>query len=646
MELYLPPSPTWRVSVLQSLLEFLTAAPKTYVIKLHRKERPGEGLMQATKVNQLVYDWAVAPDRLTKLLEEIDASGRHLLALIYVAGDRGAAEEELLTAQEDLQPSQAALLLGKLELGLVIHSRQGDGPRTYHGFEELADLLLPDVLKDQWIGGPTGQGGSGQGPGWESANWISHRHFLSSHLCHFLSQAALGEIKVTQTGEMHRKDSQELSQRFAFGERLSTSIPLEEVQFLLRFASQTRLVLQEEGRLHVSDEGKALLKGERADAEAAMLDWWVRTRARGLLPALKAFAALPAASAADTPVSRVAPWANLLWIHSGSQRKSYQDHKMVFTWENLPRILQELWLLGIAEFGMNKGRIAWIRPVVPAETHPSRPISLPNLESLVPLDSPLPWQRRLELVGRKSNDEFMARYRFNKESVIQGLQTGLAMEEFKELLGWLGFEGPACRTLLDWASTYASTLFVDSLILKVSDPDRFRELEEIPQFLELVTDIIPGYGFALPRVNKGRVKELLSHFGLVPGEDARRIPHLEPVVIDPTVGGWELPAPHVGPPTYRENPLALRTAPPPDAGKAQGSREQELSQRLETLEEAIAQEKKVEFSLHGPLPKRVVVKPLLLLKQKAPIKLIAIENDTGHRNEYLLEQVKSLRIME
>src|SRR6185503_9770450 len=119
-------------------LEFLTAAPKTYVIKLHRKERPGEGLMQAAKVNQLVYDWAVDPERIDKMLEEIEAPGRYLLSLVYVSGDRGAAEEELLSAHEALQPSQAALLLGKLELELLIHSRQGDGPRTYHGFEEIA----------------------------------------------------------------------------------------------------------------------------------------------------------------------------------------------------------------------------------------------------------------------------------------------------------------------------------------------------------------------------------------------------------------------------------------------------------------------------------------------------------------------------
>ena len=42
-----------------SLADFLTNAPKTYVIRLHRRQHPGEGLLQANRVTQLVFDWAV-----------------------------------------------------------------------------------------------------------------------------------------------------------------------------------------------------------------------------------------------------------------------------------------------------------------------------------------------------------------------------------------------------------------------------------------------------------------------------------------------------------------------------------------------------------------------------------------------------------
>ncbi len=616
--------------------------------------------MQAAKVVQMVYDWAIRPERIAQSLKTADAQGRHLIALIYASEERGAAEAELLGSLENFPPSQALMLLGKLEQELLIFSREADKTRTFHGFREMADEVLPAVLADQWLGGA----------GAETASWISFRHFLSGHLCHFLCQVALGSVKITQNGEMHRKDAQELAQRFTFGERLSTALPAEEVQLLLHFSVGASLVLQEDGLLHLSAEGRALLRGERREAWRRLIEWWMTARVHGLAHTIQSLATLPA----EPAVGRIAGWANILWIYSGAQRKGFHDPQASFTWENLPKALQELWLLGLADFGMVKGRIAFVRPdraaiaflatrIAARESgspgspgnsadtgntgHPTRPISLPNMESLVPLDSPLGWQHRLELVGLKSNDEFMGRYRFSKESVIQGLQAGLGVEEFQELLTWLGFEGPARQTLLEWASTYASTLFMDALLLKVSDPIRFRELQEIPQFLELVTEVIPAYGFVLIRQNKARVKELLQHFGLVPGEDSRRILELAPVSLSMAGTAWELARPEIGPPAYRESPGSLRAPPQePKDKNSQASREQEMKERIETLESAIAAEKKIEFSYAAPTMKRISLRPLLLLKHKDPIKFIGIEADTGHRNEYVLEQAKALRIVE
>ena len=658
--IFLPPL-TWRVSALLSLLEFLASAPKSYVIRIHRRENPGEGLLPAAKVIQLVNDWALRSERVRMALQEADVQGRYLLGLVYVSQNRGASETELLSAQEGFPPSQASLLLAKLEQEMLLYSRQGETARSYHGFEELAETVLSTILPEHWITGAAGSPGTaaaaatgaapaGASSGAESANWISYRHFLPAHLSHFLGQVELAAVKITQNGEMHRKDSQELAGRFAFGERLSASIPGEEVHFLLRFAVHSRLVAQEEGMLRLTTEGKAFLRLRRGEAERRLREWWLESRLRGLSHTLKALASLPPAAA------RIAPIANLLWIHSGTQRKTYLDSKSVFTWENLPRALQEVWLQGLVDFGMSKGRIGWIRPTrglaellagAWPESTTSKPVSLPNLESLVPLDAPLDWQRRLELVAVRSNDEFMARYQFTKESVIQGLQAGLSMDEFRELLTWLGYEGPATRTLLDWASTYASTLFMDALILKVSDPIRLRELKEIPQFMELITESIPDYGFVLSRQNKPRVRELLQHFGLVPGEDSRRVPQHEPVMLEGP-GTWELPAPEAGSPGYREIPNVLRaTAPVTGEKPTKEETEKEVALRLETIETAIQEERKVEFNYHHtPVPKHVTLKPLLLLRHRTPIKLIGIEVDSGHRNEYLLDQVKALRFVE
>jgi hypothetical protein len=615
--------------------------------------------MQAAKVIELVHEWATGPERLAGILAAADAPGRHLLGLIYTAEERGASEAELIGSLDGFPPSQALMLLGKLEQDLLLYTREAEKSRTYFGFRDLAAPVLAAALAEL----TTEPAGS------ESAAWISYRHFLMSHLCHFLGQVALGGSKITQGGELHRKDAQELAGRFAFGERLSAAISGEEVQFLLHFSVAAGLVLQEDGTLYLSPAGQAFPALERDEAWGRLAAWWLRDRLRGFSHTLRA-----AAVAGGEPTQRIAPWANLLWILSGTYRKGYGDPKTAFTWENLPKGLQEMWLLGLADFGMAKGRIAWIRPdraamalaaaltAIPEDAHSaeaeaspqanpsgpvSRPISLPNLESLVPLDAPLARLAQIELVALKSNDEFLGRWRFSKESVIKGLQAGLSLEAFQELLGWLGFEAHARQTLMDWASTYSSTLFLDTLILKVSDPVRFRELREIPQFLELVNEVIPGYGFTLSRPNKPLVRDLLHHFGLVPGEDSRRFLELVPVTLAGAAQTWEIPRVDPGPPSYRESPGNLRAPPPQPQDKAsQNTREQELAAKIETLEAAIAEGKKVEFSYAAPILKRIALKPLLILKHKDPQKVIGIEADSGHRNEYVLEQMKALRVME
>ena len=131
--------------------------------------------------------------------------------------------------------------------------------------------------------------------------------------------------------------------------------------------------------------------------------------------------------------------------------------------------------------------------------------------------------------GPKSNDEFMGRYRFTKESVIQGLQAGLPMDELRGPARLARLRGPRARPCWNGPPPTPPPCSWTRCVLKVSDPMRFRELQEIPQFLEMITEVIPDYGFVLNRQNKPRVKELLQHFGLVPGEDARRTLDLAPV---------------------------------------------------------------------------------------------------------------------
>jgi len=104
--------------------------------------------MQAGKVIELVHEWALRPERIAAVLAGADAPGRHLLALVYASEDRGATEAELLGCLDGFPPSQALMLLGKLEQDLLLYSREGEKSPSYHGFQDLAGMVLPSALAD------------------------------------------------------------------------------------------------------------------------------------------------------------------------------------------------------------------------------------------------------------------------------------------------------------------------------------------------------------------------------------------------------------------------------------------------------------------------------------------------------------------
>ncbi len=603
--------------------------------------------MQTAQVSQAAFAWLERSERIGEVVERLTPTLRNLLLFIYACEERGVQEEEVTVQMAPLDSDEIRHHLRHLEHEVLIYSREGDY-RTYHGFEEFGPYVLEHGLKEKALR----DGEAAQ------AQWMVYAHFLKSHLAHFLAQTALGNVKVTQGGELHRKDLQSLAGRFSLASKLSPAAGEEEAVFLYRFAAETRAVKLDEGRLHLSTQGREIVEGDSPTAVTGLLDWWLEKRTGGLRCFLQVLASLEAGT-----VFRIGALADLIWAYGGVKKKNYAELRGGITWENLPKPLQELWLLGFLDFGMAKGRIQFARlnldyalPLiapsgtedVPAvEPSGSGPIGLPNLECLVPVMLPLTSQYRVELCSDRENDEILARHRFTKKSVVQGLQVGLKLESFKELISWLGFDPSAQGTLLEWANTYASTYFLDALVLKVSDTGRLGELMDIPEFLALTREVIPGFGFIVEREQKDKVRDLLGHLGLIPGEDPRRILHLQPVSTDMQADTWKLPKLDYGDFRYSEAdiPKAPRKGPkkplPSEAAQAGILNPEE---KITLVESALETGSQLELKL-GDKSARVVVSPILLIKHRNPAKIIGIEKETGHRNEYVLDQIRFMRTL-
>jgi hypothetical protein len=423
--------------------------------------------------------------------------------------------------------------------------------------------------------------------------------------------------------------------------------------FLFRFAVDSDLLIDDEGLLRLSPTATEWLESGGEELSRRLREWWLRRRTRGLSRLLEIMAQAGERGGA-VPARGIASLIPVFAVYEGWDKTRAKTPSDLTTWENLPRLLRELWLLGGAEFAMARGRIRWVRVLSAAERvartapAPETARGLPNFEALVPGGIPLNRLFQIELLAVRENDERVTRYRFTKDSVLAGLRAGLGTDLLEEVAAWLGFETPARRVLAEWAATYASAVFREVFVLRVRDAARFADLESFPQFMELVTEVIPDYGFALPRGARERARDLLRVFDLQPGDEGELsltgAAGRRPVTGESADAAWSLPVFAHGEAAYRHVP-PVRRENPVERERATRDREDSPAQRLRALENAIASQRSVEFTYENGTA-RVKVQPLHVLRNREPMKLIAVDMASGHRNEYALDRMQALRVGE
>src|SRR5690606_11102020 len=138
----------------------------------------------------------------------------------------------------------------------------------------------------------------------------------ASHFCHLLARVARGDLRLTQTGELHRKSLQELARGFGTGDMLSDATGLEEAVFLFRFAADAELMAEEDGVLRLSPRAAEWLEDGGEELGHRLRDWWLRRRSRGLSRLLDALAA-PGAAGTEAPARAVSALAPLFAVYEG-----------------------------------------------------------------------------------------------------------------------------------------------------------------------------------------------------------------------------------------------------------------------------------------------------------------------------------------
>ncbi len=620
------------------LNEYLKSASKKHLATLNHLLFKSKGIIKGQVVFQNILNWARDKQRLKSLLATLSPEAIDLLTLIYCGENFGLKETDFMALQK-IHPLENLLSARqKLLKELLIYEVKADNS-VYYGFDDLFDLIYETLISKSFC------------PVKGNATWSSYKHFLYAHFLHLMSQIQKGAVKFSSNGEINRRSEILLQERFSFGQSYSISIPNIELNLLLQFLSDRGFIKLNEKTVFLSPDGDLFTRQKKWQIEQEIFIWWYNNRMMSKSRLIKKTATL------FPEGLNVEPLHNILNLFSRNQNQlSILDNKKkpALTWDQLSSALQELWLLGLAQFDFQKGKIQSVRlQTLPdienikndlSGSEVSTAIFTPNFEVLIPVDLENPWHYMLELALDKIGDDHISTYRISKESLIMGLKSGLNINDFISLINLTSGGKTLSREIKEWAACYTMCCFKTRLILSIKDKNRIIELAQLPQISSLVDEIIPQYGFIISAHNKLRVLEVLQQFGLIPQDEDIQNRDLCTPLTQPTnlIDFKSRPG---GNTVFKG--LNAYTSHVSIAGSRYSASGQTptLTEKLRLLEYAILDEKNVEMCYANEKRRRVIFRPIHLLKNQVPVKAIGTEVATGFRDEFSINDVTSIRII-
>ncbi len=616
---------------------YLEEGPKSWLAKLHKKHQKIKGLVQGSKVLSDMESWALDEERLSQSLEELTEIESGLLGEIYFSEERGVLESDLYSNSRERDPAQLSQQLHSLEEKMLIYSRKGDN-YSFHGFRELFIPVLEQTLPKN------------AGFGIKAEGLFSHQNFTIPHLIHFMASAYLGRLKCTQKGELNRRSILMLRDNFTASQNISPQISQLELDMYFQFCLDKQFLLDGGDRLFLSKEGLEYCSLEYQEINQSLVEWWLRRR---MCNSRKIFEILESQYPEGTLLTDLAA----LWKCYSPLKTATVAYgtKEGFSWENLPDVLKELYVLGGVEFQLQRAKIhlakfntQFLKEHVAPQTEESLSYSLPNFEVLLSNEAPPHRRFQLESLAQKQNDEAMCSYRLSKESVVEGLKSGISEEVFLELMDWLGFNDQTRESLKEWSASYTSSEFQELLVLRIKDKEKWKLLSQLPPFLKLTEEAIEGYGFVINPFRKDEVQSFLSQFGLSPGDPQRKETQTGLIKIKPENPRSFSSDFSRGEIQFHSNEKGRFFNRQQSPSKKYSSQSKSASNInfSRMVEYAIVTDKKVEISIINGDIRRILIRPLRIIHEDSQPKIIGTEVQSGMRSEYSLEDISSLRVIE
>ena len=346
---------------------------------------------------------------------------------------------------------------------------------------------------------------------------LAYQNLVDWHICIVLANAMLGDLKLNNSGVLHRRSYQICTDSFVMAKQVCDKAAENELSLIFNFLTGNGWLEQQESCLVPSEKALEFIRKNGFRLHQDLLSWWLKERFRGdrshcvrLLRML------------EKPLSAFEA-SRLFWVIDPSFR--LQEKGSELSWDFLPRALRELWLLGFVRITLLGGKIAsvvldqsgkdWLESSI--ASIPEQNIScLPNFELIASTGTAPRVLFMLACLAHVENDEMYLRFSLNRESYMRGLKCGIAESEIESFKAWIKPPVNVESTLAEWNSSYYGAKVQTVRLLKIDSAEVLGELSRFPQFMECAEEFIPGYGFVLKPELEGRAFEILTNYGYCP----------------------------------------------------------------------------------------------------------------------------------
>lgn len=520
-----------------SLRSFFESVEKPVLREVYAKTFGHGGLINNTLLLKDLPAFYGNAERLLKLAGAWNSWQLRLVKLVVRSGARGLSFGELRLAVPVGNTSELMKFLSECTREFVLWKTKGEAENVvYRAFEETSRLLLgerPAPFKVQGL------------------QKISYGTRLDFHLCRLLALLKLGRLKVNSSNELQHRSEQICEAVFAASKAVSPKLAQDELELLLQFFTHEQWLLRNsEAELLLSKDALDFLNKNGFRLHQEFCSWWLESRFKSLGRNLALVL-----DQVKEPVS-IQFAIDALWPFDPGVRLPAECASCAV--QKLPRVLRELWLLGVLDFfGNRNGEIFAVevnalgRELMqkPATASSAEVSTLANFESIVPADTAPRVLFYACCFAKPENDEPYLRFKFEREKFLEALHSGFSELEVGLFLSWMRPPQNVSDALGEWAASFFGSSIFDARVLKVQGGDIREELSRFPQFMSFVLETIPGYGFLIRREGEAKVREILQNYGLTPAEDnsGERIEVLEKAAWSRS---FELPWPAETAPDY------------------------------------------------------------------------------------------------